>query len=202
VARIGISITKTISFRGAAQEFSNTYYYDAPEPLEGNVVENAVDLLVTKEKAIHASTVTFLRGRAWTAGGTEQQNNMLVDKQLSGAGAVAPHASLDRERAILVRFRAGVDSKGRPVYLRKWWHLDVFGIDGVSYSNAQLAQTGTLSTAQQAAIVAMGNGVKQIAPTGASGPWNLVSPKGRAITGSTEAHKYLEHHQLGDMWRG
>jgi hypothetical protein len=35
------------------------------------------------------------------------------------------------------------------------------------------------------------------------GPWTICSKTGRDPTGSNwEAHRYLEHHQLGDMWRG
>lgn len=203
MARVGISITKTCSFRGAAQEFANTYYYNAPEPISQSVCEAAIDLIVTKEKAIHASTVTFVRGRAWSAGGSAASNNMIADKALSGVGsAAASSAGLDKERAFLVRIRAGVDSKGRPVYLRKYWHLDVAVLNGVNFSTAQLANTAQLTTAQRTELQGHFNDLKLITPTGGGGNWDLVAPSGRAITGATTAHPYIEHHQLGDQWRG
>lgn len=203
MARVGISITKSTSFRGVAQEFANTYYYNAPEPITAPVVEAAIDLIVTKEKAIHASSVTFVRARGWSAGGSEATNAMIVDKALSGAGSQSPQSiGIDKERAFLVRIRAGSDSKGRPVYLRKYWHLDVSVMGGQSISTAMMANTGQLAQASRDALVGHYNDLKLITPTGAGGNWDLCSKTGRAITGGTVAHPYLEHHQLGDQWRG
>src|SRR5829696_8397343 len=121
---VGVSITKSTTFRGVAQEFSNTYYYDVVGTPNATVTEEIIDALVTKEKAKHGTPVTFVRAKGWSAGGTQAQNNMLVEKNLSGTGTITA-GTADRERAFLVRFRAGQDSRGRPVYLRKWWHLDV-----------------------------------------------------------------------------
>src|SRR5215217_6668005 len=115
---LGVSITKGTSFRGVTQEFGNTYYYDVVGTPNATVANEVIDALVTKEKAIHASSVSFIRAKAWSAGGTNAQNSMLVQKNLSGAGAIAPATGVDKERAFLIRFRAGVDSRGRPVYLR------------------------------------------------------------------------------------
>jgi len=37
----------------------------------------------------------------------------------------------------------------------------------------------------------------------AGGGWSLVAKNGRARSGTGDAaHKYLEHRQLGDQWRG
>jgi hypothetical protein len=38
----------------------------------------------------------------------------------------------------------------------------------------------------------------------ASPGWSLVSKNGRNVSApaSGEAYKYLEHHQLGNQWRG
>lgn len=202
MARVGVSITKTTTFRGVAQEFANTYYYDAPEPISQAVCTAAINLLTTKEKANHSSQVNFIRGRAWSAGGSPATNNMIADIVLTGAGSQAANSSLDKERAFLVRFRAGVDSKGRPVYLRKWWHLDILNLAATAISSGQMQNTAQLSTTQRSAIEAMGDDIKTLSPAGAGGTWNLVSENGRAISGATQAHPYIEHHQLGDMWRG
>lgn len=203
MARVGVSITKTFSFRGAAQEFSNTYYYETPLPVIASVATGLIDAVVALEKPMHGSQVTFLRGRCWTTGGTKAENNMLADKPLSGTGTAGTGggSSLDRERAFLVRFRAGNDSRGRPVYLRKWWHLDIMTVGGYNLAGGSVLQnTEQLPTAARNQLVTWADAFKNVF----SAPQNfeLVSKNGREIDGATTAHPYLEHHQLGDMWRG
>jgi hypothetical protein len=202
MARTGVSITKSVAFRGVAQEFSNTYFYQS---VQGTVsaadAEALIDAVVAKEKAIYGGSVTFVRGRAWSAGGTKEQNNMIAQKQLSGTGNNgADNSSLDRERAILVRFRAGVDTKGRPVYLRKWWHLCIQNIGAEGLTSGMLSNISQLSAGMRTTIVGWGNGFKDVTANAVS--YALVAESGRAITGDTIAHPFLEHHQLGDMWRG
>jgi hypothetical protein len=201
VARVGVSVVKSTSFRGVQQNFSNTYYYETPLPVLPGSADALVDAIVAKEKAIHSPRVTFLRGLCWTTGGTKAENNMLVQKNLSGTGnGASPSTAQDKERAFLVRFRAGNDSRGNPVYLRKWWHLDIGVVASEGISNAQLENTAALSSAQRAQIVTWGDGFKSV--QAATQNFDLVSKNGRDIDGATQAHQYLEHHQLGDMWRG
>jgi hypothetical protein len=202
MARTGVSITKSTPFRGVSQEFSNTYFYQS---VQGTVstadAEALLDALVAKEKAIHGSAVTFVRGRVWSAGGTKEQNNMIFQKQLSGTGTGGGDSTtLDRERAFLVRIRAGVDTKGRPVYLRKWWHLCVAVIGAEGLTNGVLSNISQLSSGQRSTLVGWMNGFKDVTANAVS--YSLVAENGRAITGDTIAHPFLEHHQLGDMWRG
>jgi hypothetical protein len=203
--RVGVSITKSTTFRGAAQEFSNTYYYNSPAvgPPTPGQADNIIDALVTKEKAIHGTSVNFVRARAWSAGGTKAENTQLAQKLLTGTGtAGAAPASMDRERAFLVRFKAGQDTKGRPVYLRKWFHLLVSVQGGESITDAQLGNTAQLTNNMRSSLVSAGDNFKTITTSsGTPATWDLVSEKGRPIDGPTQAHPYLEHHQLGDMWR-
>lgn len=201
MARVGVSITKTCTFRGVAQPFSNTYYYETPLPVVASVADSLIDNIVAKEKAIHSTAVTFSRGQCWSAGGTKAENQMITQKALSGTGTGGtPSSAMDKERAFLVRFRAGVDSRGNPVYLRKWWHLDVGTIGGAAVDNSMLQNTAQLTTAQRNSLVATADAFKSI--TALPQNFDLVSEKGRTISGSTVAHPYLEHHQLGDQWRG
>jgi hypothetical protein len=202
MARTGVTITKSITFRGAAQDFSNTYFYQS---VQGTVSEAdaiaLIDALVALEKPMHGTSVSFKFARAWSAGGTQAQNNMIAQKQLSGNGTGgSPAVGMDKERAFLVRFRAGNDSKGRPVYLRKWWHLDVGALASESITVGAMENVSQLSSGQRANLVTKGNQFKDVTANAVS--YALVSEKGRPIDGATVAHPFLEHHQLGDMWRG
>lgn len=201
MAILAVSITKSTSFRGVQQEFSNTYHYDYGGVVGAGAGDSAIDAVVAIEKPMHSNNINFVRGRCWTAGGSKASNQMLTTKALSGTGSGGTGASnLDKERAFLVRYRAGVDSRGNPVYLRKWWHLDLLTVAGNTISTAALQNTGTLDTAMRTQLETYANNLKNITISGV--PGTLVSENGRGITGATQAHQYLEHHQLGDMWRG
>jgi hypothetical protein len=201
MARIGISITKSTPFRGTAQEFSNVYYYDGltAQPSE-SAAEGFIDFLVAAEKTFHGTNVTFVRGRCWSQVGTPSQNNMIKTKNLSGTGArAAVSTAMDKERAFLFRVRAGVDSRGNPVYLRKWYHACAEFVTGQNIPNGVLENTTQWTQAQRDAQVAAMNSIGQL-PSNAG---VLTAKSGRGIdAGATwSAHAWLEHHQLGDMWR-
>lgn len=201
--RFGVNIQKRFAFRGGVQHFGNTYYYESntggAQPAIGTL-DALVQDIVTKEKARHSQQITFVRGRLWSQIGTQAQNQMLVDNNLSGTGSATHAPAVDRERAWLVRFEAGSDSKGRPVYLRKWWHL-LAVVGGAGYTNGQTENMEELSQSHRDALVAFGNSIKEITVGSPAVVFSLVSKNGREITGGTQAHRFLEHRQLGDEWR-
>lgn len=201
MARVGISITKAVAYRDATQEFSNVYYYETTGGLPTAAQADAmIDEVTAKEKTVHSGAVAFVRGKCWSQVGTPASNNMISQKTLSGVGATTADG-MDRERAFLIRWRAGTDSRGNPVYLRKYFHAcGTFGAAGVSASAAILTQSTGFSSTQRANMATDANTFNTL--TSGGGGWELVAKSGRQRTsGGAEAHKYLEHHQLGDMWR-
>jgi hypothetical protein len=198
---IGISITKDTAFRNARQEFSNVYYYN----LTGNLpsqseAANLIDELVGLEKTWHSTLVTFIRGRLWSAGGSPGTNEMIDQHSLSGQGAMNAVAGLDKERAFLFRLRAGNDSRGNPVYLRKWYHSCGVFDTGVSVGTTIVDNTTGFTQANRDQMAAKMNTIRDI---GGAGPWTLVAKSGRTPPeeNNFQCHQYLEHHQFGNMWR-
>src|SRR5688500_3563315 len=174
MARYGLNILKSCSFRLATQHFGNTYYYEAPVPDTDTAALNAlIDSVVALERAQHATSVSFVRARLWSQIGTPSQNQMLIDRVLTGLGSGSASGSIDKERAFLIRFKAGQDSKGRDVYLRKWFHLDVGALATNSITPGQIAQTSALNSTQKGALETFGNNLKSVPRTG--GTWDLVS---------------------------
>jgi hypothetical protein len=198
---IGLSITKSTAFRNSTQEFSNVYYYDAPSLYSEADATALIDAMTAYEKTFHSSIVTFVRGRVWTAGGTPASNNMIAQKNLSGTGARTAVSSFDKERAFLFRLRAGVDSRGNPVYFRKWFHACGQFFSSQSVAGTVLDNTTGFDSTNRASMVAAMNQIGS--GNGAPGPVTLMAKSGRQPTaGATwEAHPFLEHHQLGDQWR-
>lgn len=201
MALIGLSITKSTAFRNSTQEFSNVYYYDAPALYSEADATTLIDNMTAYEKTFHSAAVTFVRGRVWSAGGTPASNNMIAQKTLSGTGARALAAGQDKERAFLFRLRAGVDSRGNPVYFRKWFHACGVFFNGQSIPTAVTENAAGFSSGDRASMVAAMNQIGS--GNGAPGPVTLVAKSGRQPTaGETwQCHQFLEHHQLGDQWR-
>lgn len=199
MGQISISITKRTSFRDWTQDFSNVYTYTstASNPDAAGAAA-LIDELVAVEKSIHASVVSFVFGRCWSSGGSVASNAMIEEHALSGVGARTEQPNMDKERAFLIQWPAGVDSRGHAVNLRKWYHT-CGQPSGVTIDSNILNNTTGLSTASRSALAATINaGVTQIGP---SNQWLLSALSGRQFESSPVAHRYLEHHQLGDQWR-
>lgn len=201
MARIGVSITKSTAFRNSTQEFSNVYYYDVNNKPSVAQADTFIDNLTTLEKTFHGANVTFVRGRCWTETGNKATNEMISQKNLSGTGARTAVGSFDKERAFLFRLRAGVDSRGNPVYLRKWYHACGVFFSGQSVSSSILDNSTGFTAPDRASMVAAMNAIGNA--NGSPELPVLVAKSGRQSgAGNTwEAHPYLEHHQLGDQWR-
>jgi hypothetical protein len=201
VPRIGVSITKSVSFRLGTQEFSNVYYYEVLSLPSEAEAETFIDNLTTLEKTFHSTAVTFVRGRVWSQMGSPAANNMIKQKNLTGTGARLQTTSLDRERAFLFRLRAGNDSRGNPVYLRKWYHACGEFVNGQTVNASVMQQTVGWTSGERSAQVSAMNAIGDA--NGSPQTPKLCSKGGRLPTVGEQwsAHNWLEHHQLGDMWR-
>lgn len=199
--RIGVSITKSVAFRGATQEFSNVYYYEVDSTPANTDAATLIDNLVTLEKTFHSTSVTFVRGRCWLETGNKLTSEMIEQHNLTGTGARSTVASFDPERAFLFRIRAGIDSRGNPVYLRKWYHSvgNFSSLNTVTAS--QLSQGTSFSTLERNNLVTAMTDISD-ANNSAGNP-KLCSKAGRQpdLLALWDAHRFLEHHQLGDQWR-
>lgn len=203
MAHVGVAIVKRFAFRDATQEFTNVYHYQWTGLDPGAALaESLIDRIVAIERPLHATVVSFVHARCWNAGGTIQENDMIIEKPLNLLGTATVRAGMDRERAFLFRWRAGVDSLGRPVYLRKYYHsVSHLGLSGVNSPGLDENTTGLPQAARDQAE-AMVADLDPISFNNGSTVGRLIAESGRGVTGELECHKYLEHHQVGDQWRG
>lgn len=202
MARIGVSITKSIAFRNSTQEFSNVYYYELDGGLPSQSQAAAIiDSLKAQEVPFHSTAVTFVRGRLWSQAGSPGANNMIDQHNLSGTGSTTTVAGFDRERAYLVQGRAGNDSRGNPVFLRKWYHSCGNGPGNASPGTPAMEQSAALPGSIQTIINTAVGAIDDLSVSGVTG--HLCAKGGRQLdTGvSLTSHPFLEHHQLGDQWR-
>jgi hypothetical protein len=197
MAIYGVSITKRCTFRGQPQEFSNTYYYEGPI-IGGGDVEDLINKIVVIEKELHSTDVTFVFGRGWSASGAPSENEMMADGPLSGTGSYPPNTSMDRERAFLIQWPAGNNVRGRPVYLRKWYH-SCGACKAVTPSASVLQNTAKIPPGDLTIIENEAN--KLNAMNAGTNSMTLGAKSGRDRTGGAIAYPWLEHHQLGNQWR-
>jgi hypothetical protein len=199
MAIIGVSVEKTTDFRGVQQPFTNVYYYKRVVPVVNTEYDTIKNELVTAEKLMHSTLVTFKKFRLWTADGSPGENEMLNQQDLSGTGSLLANTSMDKERAFLVMWPAGKDTRGKPVYLRKWYHA-CGNPTAQAISNDQLQNISVLSAPQRAEFANKANDLKVVGPV--IDTWSICAKSGRETSGDAQCHRYLEHHQLGDQWRG
>jgi hypothetical protein len=192
-----VAIEKQVSFRLANQPFANVYHYEGATLTAANATALA-NSVKTKEVDLHSLDVTFIHYRVWSAGGTPASNNMIAQGNLSGTGNQASNTSMDRERAVLVQWPAGVNIRGQPVTLKKWYH-SCGSCAGITFPASLLQNTAEIPAANRTTIATAANAL--LSDSVGGNVYNLVAASGRPATGTCVAHRFLEHHQLGDQWR-
>jgi hypothetical protein len=199
LALFAVSSRKSVSFRGTQQPFSNVYYYQGTLP-DATQAQAILSRIVVLEKPFHSTDVAFLDGKVWSAGGSPTANQMIFQGVTLGTGTQTVDTAMDRERAVLHRVKCGTDVRGRPVYLRKWFH-SCGSSAGVSFAGTGILQnTGQISAANRTTLQTAFNDFLTLVVNTIS--YTLCSPKGVNNQGGVQCHAYLEHHQLGDAWRG
>ncbi len=186
-----ISITKSVSFQGAAEEFSNAYTFDTAAGESFNDIQN-IDWLVALEKAVFGTNVTFIRAASYGIGGTNAGNVMREVKDLTGTGS-QNGMDMYRECALLVNFQLprSLILRRRRIG-RKWLHLGKFKTAPGSTTEAQSGSAAIAAADQTWYITNYAQKLVTETPPGGGD----FSSGGDAFTSPTIA-PYLEHRQLG-----
>jgi len=147
--RVAVAIEKGTPWRGSEERFSNVYRYDFG--VGGGIVPGAmdalVDYLVTKEKTVHNSDVTFRTARVWEVGGTPAENETLLLKDLSGTGSMVTGLKIWKEACVVVQWYTGRHtSTGRRIYLRKFIHPCAVTGTTAGQETGQVALASTTKT--------------------------------------------------------
>lgn len=158
-----VSITKTVLFRGVAEEFSNVYNYQYDAALAPDDAERLIDAVVALERPVYANIVTFKTGRVWSAGGTPAANETIKIKDLTGTGSALAAQNIYRELCVVVNLDTGRNSStGRKIYLRKFLHVGALpsGSSSIGLGTDKLAPT------DKTPFLTYGNGIRRVTVTG------------------------------------
>lgn len=179
--RIAIAIEKETSWHGNLERFSNVYHYETDFTVNATNAGACIDALVTFEKPVHGSTVTFKTGRLWTTGGTPAQNETLLIKDLSGAGTLAGSIVLYKEAAVVVQSYTGRNSTtGKRIFLRKFIHACILPTGATSFMGDG---SGSLDATRKAPFLTYGDQIQEVVPA-AGQLMTLEAPSGANLSPS------------------
>lgn len=150
MAAPGVVLYKTFTWRGAIEEWGNTYHFVGSSPTDPAGWRALVDALVTQEKAVLANSVTIDRAICYD----NTDHSSVYSYNLAAFAGVVPgtydpaaHSSYVQEggSSYMARWDTGRrSSKGKPIFLRKYWHPAIYSLgapDAVSASMLALVST-------------------------------------------------------------
>lgn len=173
MAAPGVTVIKKFLYRDDAdEEFSNTYHFVGSPPSDSAGWTSLINALVSLEYLVLYSDVSYVR--AYGYDNTDNDASFIYD-DLGGTG---PHATgaisptsvpfAPGDAAAWVRWKTSrTNSKGKPIYLRKYFHhIGVAGgTDG--YDKVGSAQHGALVTFASAVETTSGSWPGLAGPAGA-----------------------------------
>jgi hypothetical protein len=144
-ATSSLTIIKTFTYRGAAEEFSNTYHFNGGTPADAAAWKALADAVIAQEKTIHESDTVIVRAIGHKAGVTAADwiyDYAAHTASVPGTLAAGTGAMVPGDVAAWVRWSTTAKtSKGKPIFLRSYYH----GMrnNGSSTSNRDLIQAST-----------------------------------------------------------
>lgn len=171
-AACGLTIVKRFTYRGdPTEEYSNTYWFTGTAPSGDTAWRALFDAVVAVEKAIYPADTTVVRGYGYNDDTGHKSGDtgavspavFVVDMTSSpntpvaGTFATSGYTRSAGDAAVVLRLKTSrLTSKGKPIYLRKFFHPaywsstngpDIIGTAQLTALNALGAalHSGTLS---------------------------------------------------------
>jgi hypothetical protein len=124
----GITLVKRMSYKALSdEETSTTYWFDGTTPANATEWSALFDALVTAEKAAVPTPVRYIRGYGYDDGDPDATavwvRDLLTDGTAVTGGTLSTTGAViaPGDSAVWVRWRTSrLNSKGKPIYLRKW----------------------------------------------------------------------------------
>jgi hypothetical protein len=149
-----ITIVKSFDYRGAPEEWSNTYHMTGTTPATDAAWKALADAIIADEKAIYQSTCKVVRAIGHVAGSTVavwSYDYTAHSDEVPGTFAGSGAAYDAGDAAVWLRWSTDqLTSKGKPIYLRSYYHNAAAAGTTPTYRD-------TCHADQQAALQALGD---------------------------------------------
>lgn len=127
---VGLTVIKKFSYRGNAnEEWSNDYHLDGAIPADAAAWRTLFDALVVQEKPCYLSNVSVVAGYGYDSDDPNAHAVWSVDLTTSpntpvaGTGTFTAGTASPGDAAVWVRWKTSrTNTKGKPIYLRKYFH--------------------------------------------------------------------------------
>lgn len=196
MATYAYQITKTRTFRGSQERFSNVYNFEhGAVALDETLAKQTAEAIAAKEKEFHGSGVQFVEWACWgPLHLPKEQRLMIADGPLTGAGALTAGTQLPAEGSVVFQWYLGRNAKGhRNRFLRKFYHVGM--MPTANQTNAA-NQESQIAAADITFYTGKANDLKNLAV--GTGTVQLVAPDGDNLPLGTnpEILKYVRTRQL------
>ncbi len=119
---LGVSVTKSVQWRNATEEFTNVWHFDTAVDMTSQALANNV---VSSERGFFGANVNFKKVQVWgPTDGTKQQSQMLLQQDLTGSGSGGTSTVCALETSAVVSWDTGrKNTRGGRIFLRKYLHM-------------------------------------------------------------------------------
>lgn len=148
-----ITIVKQFVYRGQNEEFSNTYHFDGGDPATDTAWKALADAVIAAEKTVFSSGVSIIRAYGHKAGVKTRAwvyDYLVHSASVAGTGAFSAQNAAPGDAAVWLRWpTTQFTSRGKPIYLRSYFH-DVYK------ASLSLSDRDNLLAAQKTALETYG----------------------------------------------
>jgi hypothetical protein len=121
-----VTIVKSFTYRGSAEEFSNTYHFDGDDPATDAEWKAIADAIIALERHVYTSSVTVVRAvghKAGVAVHAWSYDYAAHSETTAGDLTVVSGTRMAGDDAVWVRWSTTqLTSTGKPIYLRSYFH--------------------------------------------------------------------------------
>jgi hypothetical protein len=128
-SQVGLTIIKSMTYRGVAgEEWSNTYHFSGGIPSDATAWKTLADALIAQEKTLYVADSVVVRAYGYdsdsdTATAVWSYDYLAAAATVPGTCATTGSHVAAGDQAAWIRWPTGrLNSKGKPIYLRKYYH--------------------------------------------------------------------------------
>jgi hypothetical protein len=129
-----LTLIKEFTYRGSAEEWSNTYHFSGTVPSSDALWKALADAWIAEEKKVVNTSTTYVRAYGYEAGNESSvwQHDYTTPPQtpVTGTYSMSASASTPGDAAAMIRWYTGqlTSPGGKKIYCRKYFH-------GVAYNS-------------------------------------------------------------------